>query len=329
MQDIENSLTFCKLGALHPSIIKPKQLLLEIQRISRYYESELPYEPKLENLFEYEALLKVNCKIEVNKIIYLISIPINYNKNFELFYLYSLPTRHGSEFVTIIPDAKYFLKSSQEIKPLNAMCTHGKVYQCHDQFTFQSNSSCEEDILIKQTPHKCDFTKLSIKTSYVEMIPEINQYLTIFLKEETIKIKCPTYTDLKPLIGIFLIKSDNCEIYIKEQKLNFNDKTYGSPILFPKLKIAHLKPSVNDNIKLDLKTLKVKEIVLNPTVAESTILAYNPSIWTIILYFCLIIAIVTYFAIKHFKAQSNRPVPKPRHIMEPAEEIQLPGQATF
>lgn len=60
-----------------------------------------------------------------------ISIAIHFEKHFDLFYLRSLPTIHESEFVTIIPDIKYYLKTQEtEIIPLNDTFTLGKTYQC-------------------------------------------------------------------------------------------------------------------------------------------------------------------------------------------------------
>jgi hypothetical protein len=163
--------------------------LVELFRISEHYENQLPFEPSIKNILDLESLLKVNCKIETNQIIYFISIPINFENDFELYYLQSLPTVHESEFVTIIPNVKYFLKFNNEIKPLKDMCAKSRIYQCQNEFIDHNNPSCEEEILLHRNTSLCHYTKLNIKKSHIEVIPEINQYLGIFPSEEKITVK--------------------------------------------------------------------------------------------------------------------------------------------
>lgn len=64
LQDIENSITFCRLSTLHPSIIKSKELFSELEKIVFHYKSQLPFELKYENILDFEAIIKVNCKID-------------------------------------------------------------------------------------------------------------------------------------------------------------------------------------------------------------------------------------------------------------------------
>ena len=66
IQDIENSVTFCKLNTLYSSVIKSQDLFLEIQKIASHYKNTLPFEVKYENILDFEYLIKINCKIDKN-----------------------------------------------------------------------------------------------------------------------------------------------------------------------------------------------------------------------------------------------------------------------
>lgn len=58
LQDVENSITFCKLNTMHPSIIKPKDLFLELQKISPHYKNKFPFELKQENVLDFLKFFK-------------------------------------------------------------------------------------------------------------------------------------------------------------------------------------------------------------------------------------------------------------------------------
>lgn len=327
LQDIENSVTFCKLRTLHPSIIQPDKLLSEIQKISDHYKMQLPFEPKLENILEYEELLKVNCKIESSQIIYFISIPINYETNFDLYHLISTPTKYGSEFVTIIPDSKYVLKTNKDIIPLSDMCIQSRIYQCPNKFHAHINPACEEEVLNQQHTSQCHYTKLDIQENHFELLPEINQYLAILPKEEKITTICPEGTSIQSLAGIYLIKGgNNCEIIFKNQKLIFLDKTHGLPLLLPKLKFK-LENNKISNFSINLSSLKFDKIKVNQIIPTEDIDTdiYIPSIWTILLYIAAVI-IISYIIFQRLRFKTfNRKSPKKTEDIE----VQLPGGASF
>lgn len=58
-------------------------------------------------------------------------------------------------------------------------------------------------------------------------MPEVNNYLAIFPKEEELKITCHFESKILKLTGIYLIKEENFKIYYKNTLLetNYNRKT--------------------------------------------------------------------------------------------------------
>ena len=232
IQDIENSITFCKLNTLHPSIIKSQDLFLEIQKIASHYKNTSPFEVNYNFFKNFQFIIKINCKIDKNQIIYFLHLPVDYDKDFELFYMLPIPTRHESEFFTIIPNTKMILKAKNGdlIKPLFNKCTPGKIYHCEDQMRTNFRASCEENILLHQNWCHCSFTNLKIAENHVEAILEINQYLAVFPKQKKLEIHCENVVETKTLIGIFLVKRDSCKILFKQQELIFQEASYGKPL---------------------------------------------------------------------------------------------------
>lgn len=329
-QDIENSITFCKLKTLHPSVIKTNDLFLALRNISQHYKNQLPFELKYQNIFDFESIITINCKIEPTRINYFISVPIDYEKQFDLFYLLPIPTKYESAFVTVIPNVKYFLKSNDNVvKPLSDMCTQSKVFHCSNRLQINHRSTCEEEILANGTSTQCKYTKLNIMENHMEIIPEISQYLGVFPHEEKLTFNCDQQTETKHLHGIYLIKRNNCTVIFQHKQLSEPDNTNGVPILMDNLQLKLQQqnhPDFQINLKkLDLKGLPINQIVPIP---EETINYHIPSIWTAILYLG-ITATGFYFLMKRVKNRNTKgKVPTPNMKVK-KRKIQLPEEASF
>lgn len=314
LQDIENSITFCKLGTLHPSIITSKQLFEQIEKLSNHYKNQFAFDVKYENILDFESMIKINCKIEPNKIIYFLSIPIDFETKFNLFHLLPIPTTYESEFASIIPNIRYILKADNLIKPLSGICTQSKPYHCSSQLVANFNASCEEEIIFLEKTEKCTLTKLDISENHVEIIADLNQYLAVFPKAEKIFMTCENRKESKELKGIFLIENGPCEIFFRGNKLNFLEKTYGSPLLFNIPKFSMQKQNTSE-FSIQLKTLDLEELPINHMKTKHAEDLYTPSLWTVFLYIVLILILIycsktfvqkklQYFGKKKTKAQT-------------------------
>lgn len=331
IEEIENSITFCKLRTLHPSIIQADQLFLEIKRINSIYGNQLPFQAKFENIFNFESLLRINCKISFNRITYLISLPINYETEYNLYYLYPVPLKQGSEYIIMVPNVKYILKSidNKIIKPLRDICVQStNMYQCPDQLLVNGDVNCEKNVLVSETPKNCEFIKLNIPNNHIEIIPELNQYLVIFPHEDNLQIKCRRETHTEHLSGIFLIKNEYCEIYYKNNKLTYQQETSIKPLLLPNPKFEIKKQNII-NVTFKLKDIKLKEITTYPIFPEvqDTLNISSPSIWTILLYIFIFSTIII-LSIRHLINRRK----KSSAIEEENSEVRrpkLPGEASF
>lgn len=329
LEEIENSLTFCKLQTLHPSIIKPKDLFQEIQKISSHYKNQFPFELDYKNIFAFESIIEVQCKVEANRINYFLSIPIDYETIFDLYYLLPIPTKHESEYLTIIPNARYVLKSKDNlVKPLSDKCTQGKMFHCPSRLQVNYEINCEKQILLDEKISQCHYYRLVVPKNHIEIIPEIDQQLVVFPVEEKLQFRCQEQTETKSLIGVYLVKKSNCDVIFHNQKLNFLDRTYGKPLVMNKLPLDFKQAHIPD-LKIELKTLKLGDISTNPIlpIIEPDINDYyKPSAWTIILYVC-ISSLLIYLYIKWRRISTKNG--SPSTDIELQEKVHLPEEAKF
>jgi len=331
LQDIENSLTFCKLKIIHPTIISTKDLYKALQEISHHYPNQLPYDVTTENILEFESIISVNCKILDNQIHYFLSVPIDYEKQFYLYYLFPIPTKTESGYVSIAPNVRYLLKSNDDaILPLNEICTFGKVFQCPAYFLANTQVQCEENILMRRNTDNCTLVNVRIVNNHFELIPEANEYLAIFDQEEKLQIKCQDEDETKYLTGIYLVKQNNCSIIYKQQEISFKQETHGKPII-SQTSIQEIPKNQRPTIMVHLKKLNIKQIDENPyeVISEPQPKILIPSLWTTLLYL-LMIACGCFLIFRYLnkkKIKSTKVQKEDNEIQE--KKIQLPGEASF
>lgn len=307
LQDIENSITFCKLHVMHPSIINTHQLFKELKRLETYLKSQLLFDVSYKNIINFENMLSVHCKIEENlKIIYFLQLPLFSEENFELFNLQPIPTKYENKLVTIIPETNYALKSkNNKILTYNGDCVKNKVYRCPKSLTPTHQDSCIEGLLLNGNISTCKFTELTIEDNHLTFIPEINQFLAVFITPDKIKILQNNYIETKTLEGIFLIKANNGELVYNNKALVYESTTYGKPTLIQDFDLS-LSSKQSPDINIKLKTFSIKKINSNnvyPINQSYNVLTY-PNIWTLLLYVILfviiLVCIVSYKKLEKF-----------------------------
>ena len=112
-----------------------------------FYKDQLPVEVKIDNILIYQYLINVHCQHDGDKIIYILTIPIEYNTQFDLYYLKPIPTLIKDEYFTIIPNFKYVLKNKNFIKPLLDTCSINNLYHCPSKIATSGNVTCEDNII--------------------------------------------------------------------------------------------------------------------------------------------------------------------------------------
>ena len=110
IRDTIDSLTFSKLGLLHPSVIKPDELMQQLIMISKNLDhNNLPLQPSLANLPGLVDLIVLKAFQTDKRLVFVLQIPLVSNDQFSTYHLYSIPTKNVGQnaYHTIIPESKY------------------------------------------------------------------------------------------------------------------------------------------------------------------------------------------------------------------------------
>lgn len=204
VSDVENSVLYCHVNTLHPRIINSHNLSAGMKRIETFYKETLPIPAMIENLLFLEEITQVDCKITNDKIVYFLSIPINEELTFTLFYLLPIPTLHHSEYVSVQIPHRYVLKNYNTIIPLIGPCTHLQNYQCEDP-DISSQPKYKTTLLIRKSSKDCEHAQLEITTNHLEAIPYSSTSLGIFREPERIKLDCPQQKSEQVLTRLYAI----------------------------------------------------------------------------------------------------------------------------
>lgn len=310
IQDIENSVVACRSGTLHPSVINPHLLHQELLKLSVYYGNKFP-EFEGRNLLEIQSYLRVRCYVGVEEIIYFIDIPIMDPIHYTQIYLEPLPTEVNKDFMTIIPEAKYFLNSNQQVLPLTQKCTQfGHTFLCPNYLLSPSRPECEIQFLTNSDTSKCKFVKISTENNHVKLMLEINRYLLFFPKGDTISIIQNEGTETRTLFGIYLASPGKHHLLYKNQTL-FTPKNElaGKPLIIGDVSLKLTEDQMPDRI-LNLKELELNSLNLQdlrPITQFDVINFVRPSLWTIVLYIS-IIGLILYTTHRYCKATRTAPM---------------------
>lgn len=303
VQDIENSLVACRTGVLHPSVISPHLLVQELRKLSKYYGNRfLNFENQ--NLLEIQSYIKVRCYVGREEIVYFLDIPIVDPETYTTYHLEPLPTLVNQEYLIIVPSVKYFLKSKNLIIPLLQKCPQGHLQLCPNYFTSPSKPECETQFLQTGDTLKCKFTKLITPTNHAKLMLEINQYLLFLPKSDSLIITTESNTEIKTLVGTYLISPGNSLIIYQNSTLFAPHNEFaGKPLIIGDFQIQVNPQQMPDKEiilkELELETLNIQDIRAIPKFDYK--LLTIPSGWTMFMYVVLILLFV-YTYLKYRKS---------------------------
>nr|XP_015839413.1 PREDICTED: uncharacterized protein LOC107398742 [Tribolium castaneum] len=236
-----------------------------------------------------------------------------------------LPINLDQKFQTIIPSAKYVLKGESYLWPLTDICDKiQKEYFCKNELRTYVNISCQMEILFKNTFEKCLPIQLN-RLQTLEFVPEINQYLGIFPVPVPIKTSCSNVLAQHQIQGVFLFENQlNCQKYVNDQLLIFNDTTEGKPIILEDFRLP-----ARNNVKipkLTLRTLQVTSLTNNLPRLQMYPYKDSKNIWhltgTAILYFVFLALAIWFMMQKIAFRRGNQ-------TEEAPEPVELPRDAKF
>lgn len=307
LQDIENSLTFCKLKQLHPSIIQANELSNEIRKISKHYANKLPLSTLNNSILDFEEILTVECYLSKTEIVYLLKLPITDGNSYNLIQLYQIPFKHNSGYSMILSNVHYVLRlegNKNSFKFLKTHCKQSKVcIYTKDDVTYQDHP-CEQNFLSQRTTENCSVTEAQINVNLVEHIPNTPHYIAVLPKEDHITIQGSRGSATRTLQGIFIIDPEDQKVYFHEQELISNSSLKGKPNLITNFKL-NFGVTNNNKFKLEFRKLGLTDSLVNriiPRDSEPSSNYYVPSMWTILLYTSLTL-FITYKLVVFIKSK--------------------------
>lgn len=338
LSEIENSVTFCAVGVLHPSIIKVHDLISELQKLVPFYKDQMPLPVNIQNILQYQSLMKVHCQHSTDRITYFLTIPLEYPTQFEMYYLEPLPTQIQDEYFTIIPNFKYLLKYQNIIKPLSDICDTGSIYHCPSKLITTGNSTCENNAIQGNSTDGCQFTKINPKGDHFHVIPYLNQYLGWFMENTKLEIHCPREKKILQPKGVFLMEiPDDCKVKINGEEIRQLQPTKNTPIITD-FKIPNEKLAIQQsNMSIELRGLSLNQINQNHLSPikfnddEDNDIALTPSIWTMLLYGIIISSIIIFLTKTYILHKKRMQESQPSaNIQEgPMNHLRLPSDASF
>lgn len=272
LQDVENSITFCKLKTIHPSIIKTEDLFLELKSLEKRVGTEqMPIKPELDNIHLYEDIIDIECFIHNNKITYLLHIPITRKEQFELYHLYSTPILKESRFKTILPRNKFLIKSKLHFAYQTQGCQKisSQQYFCNSKdLTEIDEKNCPCAVCLLSQIRECSGCQpieIQIEEPIVNQLSNSHQWLIVSPKKQKVKLQCPTQIEALNLFGTYIVDIPRgCEFSINDQFIVTDEKTSNASmsILFPDFgELPNLMPSLKLDFKMnDLKLDGLQEL---------------------------------------------------------------------
>lgn len=325
LEKLETAITFSKLNIFHNSIVEPRKLLKAIQSISKEIKgNKLPFSTTLENILKFEKILEIKSYIKENQVVFIIDVPIVEKENYAYYHLYGLPTPSNSDFKMIIPRSKYLILNERKYAFSENKCkeVNQEEFICYETNSafFNNEMPCEIQIL-KFSKNISSCYQIPLKLRNVK-IQKIEDYGWIIISpKETIGIKkCGSSKENLPFKGTHLVKiNPDCELQIENFQLrtqltnsNFQDMELpnlkfeynfqSEPINFEPLALDSVNLEDLNNIqnKLNLQNTKLNSLPEEPVYFKKL------SIWTIFLYFVLVILMTYFIYIKIIKPRIKK-----------------------
>lgn len=302
LSDIENALTFARLGTAHSSILKIDELESMLKIASMHYSSDQLVLPNTQNnVHRYYDLLKIEAYFSGSKIVFLVHFPIAYRNAFSYYHLYSIPNKNST---TIVPPDTYLIMNENFYQYASMPCIDlQSIYYCPEDNILDNTkkNDCIVDLLqLSPAIGKCIQTPVQVRSNIVQQIDE-SHYIVVFPNPSKIQTNC-VRTDFTTLDGNYLIQLPfGCEFKTNDDVFtNRKDVINGQPMLLPKIKVSQsqyatgVPPIEIQDVQLDKvhKLQKEQRSIgfIIPTHSHTSI-----GYWTSPIYIVLILVGLCYF----------------------------------
>lgn len=337
---LENAITFCHLGRLHPSIVEPSHLIAELGNIQKDIEKndvQLPYAPSLKNIHVIEKSIVVKAYSTNESITFVLEIPLVTKHPYKLLHLYPIPNKNNA---ILIPMNPYLLLGGNEfayphepctsITEEDVLCRHLQWHQLKD------SQDCIVQLLQHHEPDNCTYATANFNDTIIQQIRE-NSWIVILKQEEVFKTTCGDKVQYQRNDGVALITVDKeCTVDVAGKSLRTHKRFINIMESIPLPKTSNIKSRKDAPITLqiedvpldDLKDLLKKTKVIQPE-PEEPMITPKPS-WLTVCVYIGIAAVVMWFAARRYKQYWKRSPATPEVLqLQSHEPLQQQSPACF
>ncbi|HEY9486357.1 MAG TPA: envelope fusion protein, partial [Nitrososphaeraceae archaeon] len=179
LQDLENAITFAKLGIPHYSIISRKEFNTILTKLIQDIPEEQLLFPSY-NISKYFEITKVKAYIRNTRIVFILSIPIVLPDIYSYYYLFSIPIRckDNSSYKTLILEEPYFLANNKHYMFHKEKCVDvDKLFYCekNNLLNGYEQTNCMFNILNNYGNYsECRSTNIIVESNVINQIDKIN-----------------------------------------------------------------------------------------------------------------------------------------------------------
>lgn len=256
--EIENAITFAKLGVAHPSIITLDNLHKINLELKQMYNKDQLLFSKEENLQIYYNVIKTHAYFIADKIIITLNFPLVNSKLFNYYRLFSIPTKNKN---TLLPPSSYLSISDTEYQyHINECVELDHSYLCEGQKLQQiQEADCITSLLsVQQEPKNCQYVPVQINKDIIEQINE-GHYIGIFPNKEKLQTNCEQ-TNIVSLQGTYMFTvPPGCSLQTTHYNYTNQKGTLtGYPLVLEDIKLINV--SIKKVAKLNIEKVSLNKL---------------------------------------------------------------------
>lgn len=321
IQEIETAIAFSKLNTLHQSIINSTELYNTLEVIAKHARTIYPVNKH--NLIKLERNIILKSYINNNKLVFVLEVPLINNETYNYYKVIPIPIFHSPNTFTIIPKYPYLMVNRLKYMPVVSPCTeieNGKFLCAETNLAQFPTETCIEQIMLMKNNYKnCIQNHIEIEKTKIQKITD-NQWLVYSEENLIITENCNTEILKYTILGTYIVTpGQQCETQIGEVIIAATTNTTVSSLQLPLIQMPDLQQDIQRRSKkVDLRNVDfsdVKEVLQSAKFSEiddtTQTVTIEISIWTILEYVVIVIAIVIFIMYKFQPINFCRNSPKP------------------
>lgn len=332
-RELENSLTFCKIGITHPSVVPLQTFESELMKIAQ--ENHKTKLKMFNSTVEYELNSKIACSLHDDQIFYIIRIPCYIDTGLKLYLLQPVPIAKDNGYVTIIPKNKFILinKNYAIEYSTNELCyrTNNNEYYCNEEILCKESSNCSQNIIKQNTLSGCQFTKIRINDPFHSLIPESGHIIISSSSEIILEDKKPEGNILHRIRGTWIVQPSTDEILLNNTLISSKSSTY-SKLRIPLIPLDEISSLDFHPLEINLKEFsklpqfdeRWPSLINDDTITDYVHILVSPLYILVLIVLTIFFIAVTYKKCKSDKTETiTHPVSYPlQFVTQPLNSAQ-------